>query len=281
MQTLAKVLADILRCNDSVHPVAHPVFHGYQVRRDGWWANNWHRDGRYVFHAVQLGEINVRWAGETFTVSPGQAVLFGKHAHPDVRWSDHVEVWDLHFSLTGEPESVTHLRDTILKVAAPPEAPGLIDHIKLDILESGSPSPPLLCARLHLLFSLLHEAAREEAEATGVRRLTAGQRLRLVRWVQANLANAPAPGDLAEVCGLSPDYFTRLFKGTFGMSPRDWLIRERIVAARRMLDEDGATVRQAMDATGFNNAAHFSRLMKKVAGVTPLGRRGWRQRPKD
>gem|GEM_PF-2219807 len=251
----------------------HDLYCGYIVRRDGWGTPCWDRQGVWhVFHLVQSGEIRVSWQGRSFAVTPGQAVVFGALALPRVQWSPHVEIWDLHFALDGIARPPGSFRE-IEVVRGPAEVGGLVDHLRLESLERSGSAGPLMRARLGLLFALCADAARRVPDG---RRLTPHQCIRLARWTQEHLADPPTPADLAQVVGLTPDYFTRVFRDTFDLSPREWLVRERTQAARRMIDEGGVPAAEAMRLTGFRDRTHFSRIIKQVTGRTPGGRQGWR-----
>jgi len=273
---MSSLLKDLLQELDQpgVRPIAHERFHGYRVRKDRWGVDAWNRNAEWhVLHVMQAGEIRFSWRGESRTVTPGQAVVFGAASLPRVRWSDHVEEWDLWFKLEGAPNPPASYEEIIV-TPAPAEAASLMEHSSIEVLEGREVHEQLFPLRFRLLLAILQRAAEQESESE--RKLTPYQRIRLVRWTQEHLAEAPSPQDLAEVVGLTPDYFARLFRATFDRSPRDWLVRERIQTARRLIDLEGVAVADAMSATGFRNTAHFFRLMKRMTGRTPGGRRGWK-----
>lgn len=254
--------------------MAHERIHGYRVRKDRWGVDAWDRHGEWhVLHVMQVGEIRFAWRGESRTVTPGQTVLYGAASLPHVRWSDHVEEWDLWFKLEGVRRPPASFQDIVV-TPTPSEAAGLMEHSSVEVLEGSEVHEKFFPLRFRLLLALLQRALEQEDESE--RKLTPYQRIRLVQWTQAHLADAPSPQELAAVVGLTPDYFARLFRATFDLSPRDWVVRERIQAARRLIDVDGLAVPDAMQATGFRNAAHFFRMMKRLTGRTPGGRRGWK-----
>src|SRR5690606_35120392 len=87
-----------------------------------------------------------------------------------------------------------------------------------------------------LLATLTIELFRLDRPSPVSRRgLTAAQRERILRHTQAHLADGLTAADLARVVDMSADYFTRLFRQSFGCPPRTWLMRERIRAASRLL----------------------------------------------
>lgn len=250
----------------------HPQWHGYCVRNDGWGARRWTHDGDYhVVYICQFGEMRYAWNGAVHTATPGQALVVGADTRPDVQWSQQVEVWEIYVKISPRPP-LTGLWKRIERMPAPVEAPGLVDRLHTESLVwGGFERLPLLRPRLHLLFSLLAEEARLE-HSGAVRQLTPHQRIRLVRWTREHLADPPTPRQLAGLMGLTLDYFARLFQATFHLAPREWLLRERVQAARRLLDEGGVSIAEAMRQTGFRNAVHFGRTMAQFTGRTPGGR---------
>lgn len=68
--------------------------------------------------------------------------------------------------------------------------------------------------------------------------------------------------------GLSGRHFQRLFQEAMGMSPKEWLKAERMVAARHLLREGGAVKEIALDL-GYSQTATFSREFLLCYGVQP------------
>ncbi len=78
------------------------------------------------------------------------------------------------------------------------------------------------------------------------------------------------PADMAAHFGLSADYFTRKFREQFGISPREWLKRQRLQQAAMMLLESGLRVQEIAHELGFDDPQFFSRHFKRHYGMTPL-----------
>ncbi|OUS68768.1 hypothetical protein B1748_32900 [Paenibacillus sp. MY03] len=74
--------------------------------------------------------------------------------------------------------------------------------------------------------------------------------------------------ELASWCGLHPSTFTRHFKAAMGMLPSDYLIHARIESAKTILP-GGGPLREVARQVGFCDEYYFSRMFKKVAGVSP------------
>ncbi|MBC8152731.1 MAG: AraC family transcriptional regulator [Bacteroidetes bacterium] len=74
---------------------------------------------------------------------------------------------------------------------------------------------------------------------------------------------------LCQKACMSKSSFFRSFKEVFGLSPVEFIIRERIRLARRLLTNPALTVSEVSDQVGFNNPHYFSRLFKTLEGITP------------
>ncbi|NVK23395.1 MAG: helix-turn-helix transcriptional regulator [Gammaproteobacteria bacterium] len=76
--------------------------------------------------------------------------------------------------------------------------------------------------------------------------------------------------EAAELCHLSPSYFSRLFKKVFRYSYSEYLLRHKLYNAARMLSNDKASVTVISYEMNFSSPSHFIAQFKKVFGITPL-----------
>ena len=72
---------------------------------------------------------------------------------------------------------------------------------------------------------------------------------------------------------LSPGYFRKLFKDVTGFSPLAYTNRLRVIRAAALLQQ-GSTVGAAAESVGIYDLNYFSRLFKKIMGVSPSAMRG-------
>jgi len=127
-----------------------------------------------------------------------------------------------------------------------------------------------------LVACLTGEMFRSVAAApvqVGGRGLDASQRRKISAWLGEHLSQAPDPAALARHLGLSPDYFTRRFRASYGRPPRRWFIEERMRLAAHQLEESDLSVAQVAAAFGFADPYFFSRQFRQVMGRSP---REWR-----
>jgi AraC family transcriptional regulator of arabinose operon len=91
----------------------------------------------------------------------------------------------------------------------------------------------------------------------------------VVEYIREHLTEKIGIDALCRKACMSKSGFFRSFKETFGLSPMEFVIRERINLAKRLLVNPAATVSDVCYQAGFNNLHYFSRLFKMLEGVTP------------
>ncbi len=74
----------------------------------------------------------------------------------------------------------------------------------------------------------------------------------------------------AEQIGLTPAYFSGLFKKETGESFVEYLTRLRLEEAKRALDETEEKIYAIAEKTGYMDAGYFSHVFKKKYGISPI-----------
>jgi AraC-like DNA-binding protein len=111
--------------------------------------------------------------------------------------------------------------------------------------------------------------ARSERMNADIAGFTPEQMRRLVEYIDANLAMEIGVRDLAGVVQMSPSYFSRIFKASFGLTPYRFVMQKRIEAAKQMLAAEKHTSSEVALACNFASASHFARVFREFTGVTP------------
>ncbi len=117
-----------------------------------------------------------------------------------------------------------------------------------------------------LAAELLEQARRHERDRGG---LGPEQRRRLEAYVGKRLQHQIRPADLALHLDLSPAYFARQFKRSYGCAPRTWLKLERLRRGRLLLQTTGMSVSDVAAALGYAGPQLFCRQFRVAFGVTP------------
>jgi AraC family transcriptional regulator of arabinose operon len=91
----------------------------------------------------------------------------------------------------------------------------------------------------------------------------------IVQYIKAHLTEKLNIDSLSDMAYMSKSSFFRAFRQEMGISPVDFIIRERIGLAKQFLLNPYCNIADACFKTGFNNLNYFSRAFKKVEGTTP------------
>lgn len=74
---------------------------------------------------------------------------------------------------------------------------------------------------------------------------------------------------LAEACFLSRSQFHHVFRQITGLSPIGYQQKQRLNEAKRLLWGTDMGIREIAEASGWNDQFHFSRIFKKMTGMSP------------
>ncbi|MBE9102171.1 AraC family transcriptional regulator [Vacuolonema iberomarrocanum] len=93
--------------------------------------------------------------------------------------------------------------------------------------------------------------------------------LQISDYIQAHLDQSIKLADLAEVAGMSPFHFSRLFKQSMGISPHQYLLQQRVEQAKQLLKTSKLAIADVALQCGFSSQSHFSKHFRSATGMTP------------
>jgi len=85
----------------------------------------------------------------------------------------------------------------------------------------------------------------------------------------ARLGQDMSLSEVAEACGLSPNYFARAFKQSVGTPPYRWLLLQRVLHAKSLLRDADRALSDIATACGFADQSHFTRAFTSIVGASP------------
>ncbi|WP_431788339.1 GlxA family transcriptional regulator [Streptomyces sp. G9] len=91
----------------------------------------------------------------------------------------------------------------------------------------------------------------------------------VLEWALTRLAADLSVGRLAAYAGLSPRTFARRFVRQVGVSPGQWLLQQRIDAARSLLERTDLPVETVAARVGLSSAVNLRRRFRTAVGTTP------------
>ncbi|MDC7294025.1 AraC family transcriptional regulator [Butyrivibrio sp. DSM 10294] len=146
-----------------------------------------------------------------------------------------------------------------------------------DIFFSGGANRELKCCMLLMEFMLILDEHREELspelnlnsqnayEDDVMRRM-----MMVTDYIKNNLtADDLSQGAMAEMAGISRDYFSRIFKNITGMNYSKWLNMIRMEKATELLSHNNMTLTEVAMYSGFKSIPSFNRVFHDEKGMAP------------
>lgn len=140
-----------------------------------------------------------------------------------------------------------------------------------DEVRAGCPSGSLYAESLSiaLLAYVAGKYAPPPGRSAAIASLSATQRRALHKHIREHLSENITVSELAALAQMSASHFTRVFKTTFGATPYQYVMRERVTAAKQMLAEAQLNSSQIAMCLGFSSQSHFVKVFRQFTGATP------------
>ncbi len=90
----------------------------------------------------------------------------------------------------------------------------------------------------------------------------------ILDYIRDNLSEPLSLDQIASQFYISKHYLCRIFKSATGFSVMEYIIYSRVLRARQLL-QDGVSVQQAGEMSGFSDNSHFIRTFGHLTGLTP------------
>jgi AraC family transcriptional regulator len=99
--------------------------------------------------------------------------------------------------------------------------------------------------------------------------LAAWQERIVVSYIEEHFAEPISLATLAQLVRLSPYYFCRAFKQSFGVPPHRYHMARRVEHAKTLLAKPAPSVTDIGFALGFSQTSSFTAAFRKATGLTP------------
>ena len=171
---------------------------------------------------------------------------------------------DLHvLCINSHPRLVSRLR----KIA---------DQMK-EIFLAGAADRELRCCMLLMEFMLTLDEHREEfvpeirsGEAYSYTDSVMRRMMMVTDYIKNNLtADDLSQGAMAEMAGISKDYFSRMFRSVTGTNYSKWLNMIRLEKATELLADQHLTLTEIAMHSGFQSISSFNRVFHADKGMSP------------
>lgn len=92
---------------------------------------------------------------------------------------------------------------------------------------------------------------------------------RAIEYIEKNYTNEISLEEVSRHVGISPQHFSKIFKLETGSNYVDWIAKMRIEQAKNYLDEGNHTIKEICFLVGYKDPNYFSRIFKKMVGMSP------------
>lgn len=103
-----------------------------------------------------------------------------------------------------------------------------------------------------------------EKKASGLNKLQPA-----LKYIAAHYGEKISISELAALCFITPEYFSRLFAGAVGSTVSAYILSLRIKKAKELLANREMKISAVAHAVGYDDPSYFVRKFKQVTGVTP------------
>jgi AraC family transcriptional regulator len=230
-----------------------------------------------VLSGTDTHEISTKGKNLRFNSHPGRIILLPRGTTDQHNWAGPTKrlVVAIHpRALTNALDETAHQTDIELT-----ERWDLIDehiaallHEMAADVDDGSPAGPLYGESLAnaLAVYLLKRYAARPLTPVAYKGGLPGYRLkRVLDYIAASLDENISLAQLSTIAGMSPHYFSELFKQSTGRTPHTYLLHQRIERAKQRLRDPVCSIIDAGLDAGFENPSHFARVFRRLVGTTP------------
>jgi AraC-like DNA-binding protein len=120
-----------------------------------------------------------------------------------------------------------------------------------------------------IILQLLSRFIHAEGSAIANAQAIPSRVLDAISYIQLNLKEPLTIAHLAQRANQHPDYFSRQFLQYTGERPLHYIHEKRIERAQYLIITTNMPYAEIAAATGFDSLPHFSKIFKKVTGMTP------------
>jgi AraC family transcriptional regulator of arabinose operon len=191
-------------------------------------------------------------------------------------WAEDDDPWSIYWMhFRGEHSSYYVDRIPHTAEAVPFDEPSRNEAVRLfrdclDTLEGGYTLPTLIYAAQsarHILSLLLfRNPALPMKQSQEKSRLNCDA---VIEYMHSRMHEQVRLEEFAEHVGLSVSHFSEIFREQIHQSPLSYFTQLKIRAACRLLDLSNKPIKVVAMETGYNDPYYFSRVFKKIMGISP------------
>ncbi len=225
----------------------------------------------YSIEYVAHGSGQLLLQGKSFTLAPGTIFSYGPGIRHDITGDVRPPLVKYFVDFTGKNGIALlrfcHLAPGSVARVFPPNALGaLFDELIHSGLNFGRQDAGL-CVKL--LECLAHKIACVNAQLKDAETLAFVTYQQCREYIRLNFRSLRTLEQAAGECHVDKAYLCRLFRRYDQQTPYQYLLRLKMNHAAELLQQPGTLVKQAAEKIGFADAFHFSRVFRRILGLSP------------
>jgi AraC-like DNA-binding protein len=225
----------------------------------------------YAFEYVVRGNGQLRLSGKTHALSPGAVFSYGPGVPHDITGDPTTPLVKYFVDFDGQ-----EARQLLDKCKLPPGnvahvfPPDALSVLFDELINSGlrlAPGNVELCARLLECLTLKIAGTNAPLKDAGSLAFATYKNCR--QHVEQKFIDLQTLEQIATECHADKAYLCRLFRRYDHQSPYQYLLRLKMNHAAERLQQSNVLVKQVAEETGFADPFHFSRVFRRVLGLSP------------
>ena len=246
---------------------------GYEIAEGPGYDWDGRKRGNTPFSILQYtigGTGQLRYERRHWRIEAGETMLLTL-PHDHRYWLDAGETWSF-FWIAMSGKEILRLHRAILKAVGPvfrlrpdtiDELAGICLALNSPSLSAGRASSDAYRATMALYDDLMTRVDAP-AGASGHAAID-----RVVLHIRAHLDTSLDITALAAVAGMSRAHFSRLFMRTNGSWPSEFIQRERMERATRLLVNGQLSVKAVAVACGYDDPNYFAKVFRRAYAISP------------
>lgn len=228
-------------------------------------------DGRFDYHLkyVKEGKGYFIINGEEHIVPAGNIILYRPHEPQIYRYygRDNIKSYWIHFGGTKVESMLKSLKLDDLHIMPYANSSLFISTVNyiFDELQLKKPFYQLSCTSK--LTELLVNIHRHKNLCTAPFSNAAVEEI--LAYISKNYHLPTTNDEYAAMCNMCTSYFVKLFKMVTGTTPQHYKMLQRIQMSEQLLTSENYSISEAANLVGYSDALYFSRIFKKINGVSP------------
>lgn len=226
----------------------------------------------YLFFIITKGNGILKYQDITYNLSQGDCVFIDcqkPYAHQssenlwEIKWihffgSNIKSIYEKYTELGGEPSFKAHNVETYIQIW---------EQLFHQASSTAYMKDMEIFSSLATLLTALLNESNHNINAYSVHSKQDLQKIK--EYLDEHHSEKITLDELSSKFYVNKFYLTRIFKEQFGISITNYLIQIRITHAKRLLRFTDLSIDKISHECGMNDANYFSRIFKKVEGITP------------